>query len=203
RMYEPFFTTKERGKGTGLGLAIVHGIVRSHGGFIGVTSTVGRGTVFTIYVPATHVIEELAEPPAPSSGKEHPKVEHTERSILVVDDEKDLAAMLKEILELEGYRVHCAYDGHQAIAAFEEHRSTVGLIISDLGMPKMDGKALMKEILSRGDNVRFIVMTGYIDPAAKEQLFAMGAWDVMLKPFNSENALEMIGRAMESLHTGR
>lgn len=202
RMYEPFFTTKERGKGTGLGLAIVHGIVRSHGGFIGVTSTVGQGTLFTIYIPATHVIDELAVAPA-ASGKEHTAVEHTDRAILIVDDEKDLAAMLKEILELEGYSVMTANDGHQAIALFEEHRAAIGLIISDLGMPKMDGKTLMKEILSRSTDVRFIVMTGYLDPAAKDQLFASGAWDVMLKPFNTDNALEMIGRAFASFHTER
>ncbi|NUN68700.1 MAG: PAS domain S-box protein [Bacteroidetes bacterium] len=200
RMYEPFFTTKERGKGTGLGLAIVHGIVRSHGGFIGVTSIVGQGTVFTIYIPATHVIEELTAPAGPAAGKEHPAVEHTERTILIVDDEKDLAAMLKEILELEGYRVLTAYDGHQAIALFEEHSGSIGLIISDLGMPKMDGQELMTEILKRSNDIRFIVMTGYIDPVAKEQLFGAGAWDVMLKPFNTDNALEMIARAMTSLH---
>lgn len=200
RMYEPFFSTKERGKGTGLGLAIVHGIVKSHFGLINVSSTIGLGTTFTLYFPATHVIEELKTVPPPSI----PGIESINRrsikKVMIVDDEKDLVAMLKEILETEGYRVITAGDGIQAIALYEQEKENLGIIISDLGMPNMDGRELMKELTARNANVRFVFITGYLDDGSKNELYAMGAREVLLKPFSSEGVLEIMHRVSESLH---
>ncbi|MCK9408403.1 MAG: PAS domain S-box protein [Bacteroidetes bacterium] len=200
RMYEPFFSTKERGKGTGLGLAIVHGIVKSHYGLINVSSTVGAGTTFTLYFPATHVIEELKT----VTHSLPPGIESINRrsikKVMIVDDEKDLVSMLQEILETEGYRVITAGDGVQAIELYEREKENLGIIISDLGMPNMDGRELMRELLARNATVRFIFITGYLDKDSKNELFEMGARDVLLKPFTSEGVLETVHRVSESLY---
>jgi PAS domain S-box-containing protein len=200
RMYEPFFSTKERGKGTGLGLAIVHGIVKSHYGMISVSSTVGFGTTFTLYFPATHVIEELKTVPLPIKPGADSISRRSMKKVMVVDDEKDLVSMLQEILETEGYRVITAGDGLQAIALYEQEKEHLGIIISDLGMPHMDGRELMKELQARKADVRFVFITGYLDKDSKKELFELGAREVLLKPFSSEGVLEIVHRVSESLY---
>lgn len=200
RMYEPFFSTKERGKGTGLGLAIVHGIVKSHSGLISVSSTIGTGTSFTLYFPATHVIEELKPNPLPIKPGIDSINRRSLKKVMVVDDEKDLVSTLKEILETEGYSVITAGDGLQAIALYEQEKEHLGIIISDLGMPNMDGRELMRELVARNADIRFVFMTGYLDKDSKRELFEMGARDVLLKPFTSEGVLATIHRISESIY---
>lgn len=200
RMYEPFFSTKERGKGTGLGLAIVHGIVKTLNGYIEVRSVVGGGTSFTLYFPATHVIENFQ----PSILPIKPGVASMERrgkkKILLVDDEKEFSSMLQEILETEGYCTLLAHDGIEAVELFDKEQEQIGIVITDLGMPNMDGRELMKVLLKRSPSLKCICMTGYLDNEARKELFAIGAHDVLLKPFNSEGLLEKIHRINESLH---
>jgi PAS domain S-box-containing protein len=202
RMYEPFFSTKERGKGTGLGLAIVHGIVKSHYGMINVSSTMGYGSTFTLYFPATHVIEELKTARLPIKPGIDSINRRSLKKVMVVDDEKDLVSMLKEILETEGYRVITAGDGLQALRLYEEEKENLGIIITDLGMPNMDGRELIRELKARNAEVRYVFITGYLDNDSKQELFDMGARDVLLKPFSSEGVLETIHRVSESLHAG-
>ena len=201
RMYEPFFSTKERGKGTGLGLAIVHGIVKTHFGMIDVQSEIGKGTSFTMYFPATHVIEELQPAVLPIKPEAVSFGNKTTKKVMIVDDEKELGAMLKEILETEGYSTLTALDGLQALALYEREKDQIGIIISDLGMPNMDGRELLKELLLRKTEAKFIFITGYLDKDSKKELFALGARDVLLKPFSSEDVLDTVNRLAESLQT--
>ncbi|MFA6437661.1 MAG: response regulator, partial [Bacteriovoracaceae bacterium] len=93
-----------------------------------------------------------------------------------------------------------AGDGVQAIELYEREKENLGIIISDLGMPNMDGRELMRELLARNATVRFIFITGYLDKDSKNELFEMGARDVLLKPFTSEGVLETVHRVSESLY---
>ncbi|MFA6469984.1 MAG: PAS domain S-box protein [Bacteroidota bacterium] len=201
RMYEPFFSTKERGKGTGLGLAIVHGIVKTHFGMIDVFSETGKGTSFTLYFPATHIIEEFKPSVPPMKPDVASFGSRTTKKVLIVDDEKELVAMLQEILETEGYSTLTALDGLQALALYEKEKEQIGIIISDLGMPNMDGRELLKELLKRKTDAKFIFITGYLDKDSKKELFQLGARDVLLKPFSSEDVLDTVNRLAETLQT--
>ncbi|MCE9499563.1 MAG: hypothetical protein K8R21_03540, partial [Leptospira sp.] len=130
RIYEPFFSTKERGKGTGLGLSIVHGIVKTHNGIIDVTSEIGRGTTFTLRFPATHVVEDFqkAALKPPFINREYQDT--VRKKIMVVDDEPELAEMLREILATEGYDVMIAHDGVKALELFAREKGEFDVIIS-------------------------------------------------------------------------
>lgn len=194
RMYEPFFSTKERGKGTGLGLSIVHGIVKNHRGFIFVESTVGTGTTFTLYFPTTFAF--IQEKPNNKTTLHQTAVTKTNGYILVVDDEAPLVDMVKNILESDGYRVLTAYNGNEALAQIEKHPSEISLIISDLGMPEMDGKRLLKEIRLKNITVDVIFMTGYFDHGSKAELIEFGAKDVLLKPFTLESITAAVSHAL-------
>ncbi len=136
RIFEPFFTTKEVGQGTGIGLAICHRIMESHGGRIFVDSVIGEGTNFIVRLPVNS---------AKSTDVENPEI--TEKTVLnqrvlVVDDEQDVAELLKEMLERDGFEVHAAFNG---IDALERLRSEeYALVLSDLNMPGLDGKGLFE-----------------------------------------------------------
>ncbi len=202
RMYEPFFSTKERGKGTGLGLAIVHGIVKTHFGMIDVQSTVGKGTSFTLYFPATHIVEEFQKSEPVFKIKKAASNGMQSKKIMIVDDEKDLCDMLKEILETEGYVTLVAHDGVEALKIYETEKQHIGIIISDLGMPNMDGRELIRELKKRETAVQFIFMTGYLDKHSKTDLFELGTREVLLKPFSSEDVLAALNRVTASIQAG-
>lgn len=133
-IFEPFFTTKETGKGTGLGLALVYGIVKQHDGLIEVSSEVGRGTIFRIYLPAQ---EESAEEEAFES---EPVLQRGAETILVAEDEDALQRLAKQILTGLGYRVLLAGDGQAAVETYAIHREQIDLVILDLVMPRMSGR---------------------------------------------------------------
>ncbi|HWA87325.1 MAG TPA: ATP-binding protein, partial [Opitutus sp.] len=143
RIFDPFFTTKEVGRGSGLGLSTAVGILRSHGGFITVWSESGRGTVFRCHLPAAGQSALAALPPpatpalAPAGSGE---------VILVVDDEEPVREAIREILELNKYRVLLAADGREAMGRFLEQRENVRLVLTDLMMPVMNGAALVRAL---------------------------------------------------------
>jgi len=198
RLFEPFFSTKERGKGTGLGLSIVHGIVKTHNGLIDVQSVVGTGTTFRLYFPASHVVKtEGILPREPARALQH-QPHNNHKNILIVDDEKELTTMLKDILETDGYHVVTASDGMEAIAKYERSSNSIELIISDLGMPNLDGRQLLKYLRERKSNAKFILMTGYLDKGMKKELVAEGANDVLQKPFTFETVLDTVQRIIQT-----
>ena len=177
RVFEPFFTTKEIGKGTGLGLATALGVVNQHGGSIDVTSELGKGTTFNVFLPAS---QGAAEPASPEH--ESPAAGGTEL-ILVADDHDGMREMNREMLESLGYRVLTARDGEEAVKVFEKHADEIALALLDVVMPKLLGFYAYAKMIETKPSLPLIFTTGYSDSAAGlGPLLAKGA--VMLqKPY--------------------
>jgi two-component system cell cycle sensor histidine kinase/response regulator CckA len=156
RIFEPFFTTKDLSKGTGLGLSTAVGIVRSHGGFVNVSSEVGVGSVFEIYFPAQADanITEHIEPDSEALPRGEGEL------ILVVDDESAIVNVAKQILEMFGYRVLTALDGAEALQLYKQHAEDIALVITDVVMPIMDGPTLMAALRRIDSKVRIIASSG-------------------------------------------
>ncbi len=156
RIYDPFFTTKAPGKGSGLGLSQVHGIVMRHAGHIDVKSQVGKGTIFTVYLPAlpdqaAEAVALVSESMAKGGGE----------TLLVVEDNAATREALIEGLEVLNYHVIEAENGHEALAILEQQRDDIALVLSDVVMPDMGGIALLRALRARGIDIGVILVTGH------------------------------------------
>jgi signal transduction histidine kinase len=160
RIFEPFFTTKEVGKGTGLGLATVYGIVKQSEGFIWVYSEPGRGTTFKIHLPR---VDQAPEPLSPRPGTE---AVHGTETVLLVEDEGSVRALLRELLESQGYCVLEAGQGADALRVAQEHRGPIHLLLSDLVMPQMTGRELAVRLCRLRPDIKVLFMSGYAAGAA-------------------------------------
>jgi PAS domain S-box-containing protein len=177
RAFEPFFTTKEVGKGTGLGLSTVYGIVSQTGGEISVASEVGRGTTFRVYLPAT-----VGVPPEREDAVHENDAGGGER-ILVVEDEPGVRAIVREVLEDQGYVVEEAAEPLAALELFEEDRA-FDLLVSDVVMPGMNGVQLAGRLLERRPGLRVLLMSGYPSHGGVD-LASLGA-AFLQKPFGTD-----------------
>jgi PAS domain S-box-containing protein len=158
RAFEPFFTTKPPGAGTGLGLAMVYGLMQQHGGLVEVESTPGQGTAVHLLFPAT--AESTSAAPSPPAGAP-PRGSET---VLVVDDEPAICRATRRLLEAYGYTVLTAPDGTEGLRVFDANRDRIGLVLSDVVMPGLDGRALYDAVRATGAQVPFLFMSGYTGP---------------------------------------
>jgi two-component system, cell cycle sensor histidine kinase and response regulator CckA len=189
RIFEPFFTTKALGVGTGLGLATVHGIVSQAGGTIAVDSEPGRGTTFTVRLPASAAADE-APPPIPQAGVQRP----TGACVLLVEDEAPLRAVLRRALERGGHRVHEARHGADAYSLWQRHRGTVDIIVTDVRMPELSGPELAARVRAEDAKVPVLYLSGYADQFIVEQL---GPRERFLgKPFTFEEFYYTLGELL-------
>jgi CheY-like chemotaxis protein len=156
-LFEPFFTTKPVGKGTGLGLSTVYGIVNQGGGHIDVESREGHGATFTICLP----VVPTGKPPESFSGCEEAR--GGSETILLVEDEATVRSLLREILEEQGYSVIEAGDGAEALALFERSPGDVDLLVTDVVMPRMNGRELANRVRSISPRTRLLFISGYTD----------------------------------------
>jgi CheY-like chemotaxis protein len=154
-VFEPFFTTKAVGEGTGLGLATVYGIVKQSGGFVSVSSRLGQGTIFRIYLP----MEETPTVPVPLPEPD-PVVGGTE-TILVVEDEANVREFLARALRQFGYTVMEAADGTEGLRLVREHSGHIALIVSDVVMPGISGRELAEQAAMSDPAVRILLISGY------------------------------------------
>jgi two-component system, cell cycle sensor histidine kinase and response regulator CckA len=188
KIFEPFFTTKEEGKGTGLGLAMVYGIVKQAGGYVWVESEVGRGTTFTIYLPRIDepLTPAVREEPMPSKGWE---------TILVVEDDAALRTLTREILAAHGFNVMEASGAREAIES-ARHAEAIHLLLTDVVMPGMNGRALADALAITRPELKVLYMSGYTD----DSLAHSGVLDcgvlLIAKPFG---ARELLGRVNQAL----
>jgi CheY-like chemotaxis protein len=189
RIFEPFFTTKELGKGTGLGLSTVYGIVQQSGGSIWVYSEPGQGSTFKIYLPRVDDTARVAPPAALA-----PVAPGTE-TVLLVEDERALRNLTKRILESGGYTVLDAGDGDEALRRLAAHPGVVHLLLTDVVMPGMNGRALAEAAKLRRPGLKVLYMTGYSRNAIVHQGRLDAGVSLMQKPF-SQNVLAMRVRTM-------
>jgi signal transduction histidine kinase len=191
-LYEPFYTTKAPGKGTGLGLAQVHGIVTAHEGYVDVTTKAGQGTTFVIYLPAL-MTPQVAVPQDAvrlASGQD--------RLILLVEDNAVTRNALMESLELLNYRVLTANNGEEALTLFAQHRDEIALVLSDMIMPEMGGRALLHALRAQSERVKMVILTGHPLQEELETLRAEGLDDWLLKPSSLERLSEVVARVLNS-----
>ena len=192
-LFEPFFTTKSLGKGTGLGLSIVYGIVRQSGGEISVSSEIGRGTTFHVFLPrvaASNSKEAPAASPAPPPRKGGAE------TVFLVEDEEIVRAMLGEVLKAQGYKVVEAKHGPEAIELAAQHKGPIDLLISDMLMPEMNGWELAQRMTAVRPELPVLYITGYSDEEARR----FGKFDVgaqfLQKPFRPD---AFLGKTREIL----
>jgi PAS domain S-box-containing protein len=175
RIFDPYFTTKEKGEGTGMGLAVVQGIVRGCGGAIKVSSRLGQGAVFSAYFP---VIEQIATRQAICQeiiplGRER---------ILFVDDEAALTDLAKEILGRLGYRVTTQNNSLEALALFESQSQAFDLIMTDMTMPQMTGDAFAERCRAIRPDIPIVICTGYSQKVTPEMMARLGINALIMKP---------------------
>ena len=176
RIFEPYFTTREKERGTGLGLAVVHGIVKGMKGTIVVESEPGKGTIFNVYFPAATIVEQDHSSVLTGNlpgGSEH---------ILYLDDDASVAETNSRLLENLGYRVTTFYSSIDALQSFKQQPNSYDLVISDFDMPEMTGDVLAKSILEINSETPIILCTGYSEQINKTKAEKIGVSELIFKP---------------------
>ncbi len=191
RIFEPYYTTKEKDKGTGLGLTIVHGIVRNHGGDIKVKSSPGKGTVFEVYFPAVQdaVPEEDLTPVIKES-------KGGGRRILCVDDEQPALDVAGEMLRELGYEVTMVRGGLEALEVFRKSPDLFDAVLTDKVMPHVGGLELTRKIKQVNPNLPVILCTGYLENISQSELEGMGFFGLLHKPFAADQLGCMLEEAL-------
>ncbi|MCP4605106.1 MAG: PAS domain S-box protein [Proteobacteria bacterium] len=193
-IFDPFFTTKLPDEGTGLGLAQVHGIVGLHEGAIDVKSQVGKGTTFTIYLPALPLHSSAPTDTVPLEMQTVNK--GTGETILVVEDNAATRKALVTSLKMLNYRVLEASNGHKALEVLELHNDEIALVMSDVVMPSMGGIALFHALKQRDLKMPVMLLTGHPMEKELEDLRAQGLSGWLLKPPNLKPLAEMVARVL-------
>jgi two-component system, cell cycle sensor histidine kinase and response regulator CckA len=194
RIFEPFFTTKELGKGTGLGLSTVRGIIKSHEGFINVSSRVGEGTEFKVFIPAVE-----ASVPAPAELI-HPTDGH-EEWILVVDDETEILETTKISLEAYNYNVLTANDGIEAISLCAQYKQKITVALVDMMMPSMDGLTTIQTLQKINPQLKAIAISGFVSNDKLKE--ASSIKNSIAKPYTIQELLQTLQTVLENPVGGR
>lgn len=193
RIFEPFFTTKGKGKGTGLGLSTVYGIVKQSNGYIWVDSTPGKGTAFKIYFPeaegAPDHWDEDAPTHTPSRGE----------TILLVEDEETVLKLARSILERAGYTVVAAGSGVDALRLAKEYPGPIHLLVTDVVMPEMSGRALADSIRPFRERLPVLYTSGYTDDAIVHHGVLDSEAHLLEKPYSQNTLLSMVRKILDSV----
>jgi CheY-like chemotaxis protein len=175
RIFDPYFTTKGPNEGTGLGLAVVYGIVKGLSGAITVSSAPGEGAVFDVYLPRTRTIAAFEAPPL----KPLPTGQGV---IMVVDDEKFIVDMVREMLETLGYEAVPRYSSSDALETFRAKPDSFDLVITDMTMPHMTGVDLAREIFAIRPHTPLILCTGFSETMGEYRMKPPGIRKILMKP---------------------
>jgi two-component system cell cycle sensor histidine kinase/response regulator CckA len=195
RIFEPFFTTKELGKGTGLGLATVYGIVKQLGGYISMSSEVGRGTTFTIYFPES---QSTVEPEAPRTvGAASPPLAGGREVILLVEDETAVRNLVSLVLRRHGYTVLEARNGREGAALAAEQQGAIHVVLTDVVMPGIDGPETVKRLRESRPEMKVLYMTGYAGDALTRRGIVDASDSILHKPFTADELLKGVRELLD------
>jgi PAS domain S-box-containing protein len=190
-VFEPFFTTKEAGRGTGLGLSTVYGIVKQSGGYVWCYSEPEQGTTFKVYLPRVdEPIERL--PVRAAAGPTHGS-----ETILLVEDESDLRALTRRVLEKHGYRVLEAGTAGAALALTGEHTGPIHLLLADVVLPGASGRMLADELLTRRAELKVLFMSGYTEDAVVRRGVLAANTAFIQKPFSAEGLAAKVREVLD------
>ena len=191
-IYEPFFTTKEKGKGTGLGLSMVYAIVHNYGGAIECSSDPGAGTTFRIYLPPASAAGDSDQFGSPQqvaiAGRGH-------EVVLMIDDETDIIRIGRKILQKSGYTVITAHNGEEGIAKYLQNQ--VDLVLLDVSMPGMGGVKCLRQIMSLSSEAKVIIISGYLSNGRVKEAMTLGAKALLTKPYSFEELLTTVRNVLE------
>jgi CheY-like chemotaxis protein len=186
RIFDPYFTTKGE-RGTGLGLSVVYGIVTRHGGDLDVRSAPGQGTTFAIRLPlARDLVEPVDAGPVAVSGRRG--------RVLVIDDEKEVGDVLRDLLTREGHDVVVCAEAEDGLARLQQER--FDLVVTDLGMPGLSGWEVARRVGLARPGIPVAMITGWGDRIEPAEARARGVGHVVAKPFRREQLLDMVSRAL-------
>ena len=192
RIFDPYFTTKESGKGTGMGLSVVHGIVKSHGGDIKVSSEPAKGTEFCVYLPLADI--KTPEQAVDATGELVYGKEH----VLIVDDEDMIVDIMKEMLEKLGYHVTAFNNSTDALREFQTHSKNYDLVITDMTMPGMTGDRLAEEMKKLKTDIPIIICTGFNEAINRAKAEMKGIQGFIMKPVNMTKLSKTIRKVLET-----
>jgi PAS domain S-box-containing protein len=194
-IFEPFFTTKPIDKGTGLGLAMVRSIIAQHEGWVEFESQIGLGTTFRVYLPKAELLD-TAKTPSPRRLpmiRDMNRTDHP-RHILVVDDEPVIRELAKSVLEMHGYKITCAEDGHEAIHTLQEHPATIDLVLLDLTMPGISGQETFRELKHIQHDIKVLYSSGY---SSEDRDVSDGAIGLLSKPYRPQELVLAVQEALQ------
>jgi signal transduction histidine kinase/CheY-like chemotaxis protein len=188
RIFEPYFTTKERDKGTGLGLAIVYGIMKQNSGYITVESEPGKGSRFHLYFPLAAAPEQHRETAGAPGGRE---------TILIAEDDASLRQLMRTVLAEHGYAVIEAADGEVAVQKVRENRDTIRLVLLDVIMPRKGGREVRNEIAGIAPDARVLYITGYSTEILRSKGFTESTEHFIQKPVSPQDLLRTVRQALD------
>ncbi|HUQ80564.1 MAG TPA: ATP-binding protein [Gemmatimonadaceae bacterium] len=193
RVFEPFFTTKEQGKGTGLGLATVYGIVKQSGGYIQLASEPGRGTTFWIFLPRAN---DAVSAPVKVSARTSMSVARG-TTVLIVEDEAQVRGAAARVLRRYGYTVLEAQNGIDALALWAERGQDIAVVVTDVVMPQLGGRELVRRLRADGATVPVLFISGYAEGATPERGDDTGQSVFLAKPFEIAVFVRLVGELIQ------
>ncbi len=193
KIFNPFYTTKEVGKGTGLGMSVVQGIIKSYNGFIDVSSEINVGTKIEIYLPVLDSEKTPVE-----TEKQGTTINLTGyETILLIEDEIFTRNVIEELLVSLGYQIILAGDGEEGVELYKQKKDQIHIVVSDYGLPKINGEEVFRRIKGINPVVRFMVMSGYLDPGTSDRLTKLGVNTIVAKPFKPAELLSKIRETLD------